>query len=189
MIRTLTLLGALLATGAPAAAADFTMDPPHTIAGFTVVHLAISRIHGTIPLASGTLTVGANGLPSAAQATFDVKNLDSGDDRRDESLRSPNFFDVTQYPTMTFVERSASGTPQAFTLIGDLTLHGTTKSVTIKGSQTGEATLNGKHHVGFTGTTTIDRRDFGLTYGNVIGGALIAGFDVTIELDVDAIQK
>jgi polyisoprenoid-binding protein YceI len=189
MLRTLTLLAALLATIAPAAAADFTMDPPHTIVGFTVVHLAISRVHGTIPLASGSLTVGPAGLPTGAQATFDVKNLDSGDDRRNDSLRSPNFFDVAQYPTMTFVERSITGTPQAFTMIGDLTLHGTTKSITIKGSQTGEATLNGKHHVGYTGTTTIDRRDFGMTYGNVIGGSLIAGFDVAIELDVDAIQK
>jgi polyisoprenoid-binding protein YceI len=189
MLRLLAFALALAAVPGVAAAAEYTIDPVHTDADFTVVHLAVSKVHGSIPLTAGTLTIGADDLPSAGTATFDMKNVSSGDDRRDQSLRGPNFFDVTTYPTMTFVVRTVSGTPQAFALTGDLTLHGVTKPVTLKASEVGSAIVRGQRHIGYTATTSIDRRDFGMTWGNMPGGALIAGFDVAIDIDIDTIQQ
>jgi len=190
MLRSSLLAFALLlATGAAASADDYVLDPVHTQAEFTVVHLAISQVSGHIPLTSGTLTLGANDLPTAATATFDVTALDSGDAHRDGSLKSDSFFDVAQYPTMTFVERKIEGTAQSFTMTGDLTLHGVTKPIVLTGKLIGAAVLRGKRAVGYTATTTFDRRDFGITFGNVMGGNLIAGYDVSVTINVAANAK
>jgi polyisoprenoid-binding protein YceI len=177
------------ATTTAANAADYTLDPVHTQAVFVVTHLAVSKVHGQIPLTAGTLDIGANDLPTGGTATFDVTQLDSNDDNRDKSLKSEAYLDAAKYPTMTFVVRKVVGTPQAFTLTGDLTIHGVTKSVDLKGSEVGSAVVKGARHIGYTATTTIDRRDFGIAFANFAGGSLIAGYNVDISIDVDAVQK
>jgi polyisoprenoid-binding protein YceI len=177
------------ATTTAASAADYTLDPVHTQAVFVVTHLAVSKVHGQIPLTSGTLSIGANDLPTAGTATFDVTRLDSNDPNRDKSLMSENYLDAQKYPTMTFVVRKVDGTPQAFTLTGDLTVHGVTKTVALKGSEVGAAIVKGQRHIGYTATTTFDRRDFGITFATFTGGSLIAGYDVDVSIDVDAVQN
>src|SRR5580698_2748635 len=112
----------LALTIGPAAAADFVLDKPHTQAEFVVTHLALSKVHGEIPLVSGTATIGPNGLPTAASATFDIATLDTHNDFRNNDLRL-HYFEVDKYPTLTFVERSVQGTPAAFKMTGDLTFH------------------------------------------------------------------
>ncbi|MBV9440350.1 MAG: YceI family protein, partial [Candidatus Eremiobacteraeota bacterium] len=120
---------------------------------------------------------------------FDVTKLTTQNDRRDSELRGPDWFDAARYPTMTFVMRSISGTPQAFTMTGDLTLHGQTKPITIAGKLDGTMTdARGHRHVAYEGTATFDRRNWGMTWGSTMGGALIAAYDVTVEVVVDAVS-
>ena len=185
------LIAALLAAfAAPAAAADFNLDKAHTQAAFTVTHLALSKVHGTIPLINGSCQIAANNLPTNCQATFDIKAVDSRDERRDASLRS-EYFDTDKYPTMTFVEKSVSGTPQAFTMVGDLTLHGVTKPVTLTGQMTGSGNFGAgaTHHIAYTASTKIDRRDYGITFAKMLDNQLFAGYDVQIDIEADAAQK
>jgi polyisoprenoid-binding protein YceI len=185
MLRQLAFAIALAATTTAAAgAAQYTFDPLHTRASFTVTHLTISKVNGTFPLtdAPQTLDIGAGDLPTAGTVTFDVNAMDTGDDRRNASLKT-QYLDAAKYPTMTFVVRKVEGTPQAFTLTGDLTLHGVTKPVVLKGSVVGTATIRGKRQIGYSATTTIDRRDFGISFGPVLDGSLIAGYDVAIDIE------
>jgi len=185
MLRQLVLAVALAATTTAAAgAATYTFDPVHTRASFSVTHLTISKVNGTFPLtdAPQTLEIGANDLPTAGTVTFDVNAIDTGDDRRNASLKA-QYLEAAKYPTMVFVVRKVEGTPQAFTLSGDLTLHGVTKPVVLKGSVVGAATIRGKRQIGYSATTTIDRRDFGISFGPVLDGSLIAGYDVVIDIE------
>jgi polyisoprenoid-binding protein YceI len=178
----------LLSLALPAAADEYVLDKPHTQAEFVAVHLAISQVHGQIPLISGTATIGPDELPTAIHATFDVTAVETHDDNRDKTLRD-NYFQVDKYPTMTFVERQATGTPAAFNLTGDLTIHGVTKPVTIKASVIGSGVIKGKKQIGYTGTTTIDRRDFGMTFGPMLNGSLIVGNQITINIETDAVAQ
>jgi len=178
----------LLALGAPVLAADYSLDKAHTQSEFTVTHLSLSKVHGQIPLASGTASVGANQLPAAIDATFDVAGVATQNDRRDKDLRD-NYFEVAKYPTMTFVETGAKGKPEAFTMTGDLTIHGVTKPVTLQSKLDGTAVLRGKRHFAYSGTTTIDRRDFGMTFGPLLDNALIAGYEVTIDIETDVVEN
>jgi polyisoprenoid-binding protein YceI len=189
MIRsTLIAVGLLLSLSMPASAADFVLDKPHTQAEFVAVHLAVSQVHGQIPLISGTATIGANELPTAINASFDVTNLESNDPNRNKSLTG-SYFEAAKYPTITFVETQAKGTPAAFALTGNLTIHGVTKLVTLKSQVVGSAVIKGKRQIGYTATTTIDRRDFGMTFGPLLDGSLIVGYPVTINIETDAIEQ
>jgi polyisoprenoid-binding protein YceI len=189
MIRLPIVTALLLASlSTPAFAADFTLDKAHTQAEFIVTHLSLSKVHGQIPLASGTATIGANSLPLAVNATFDLTGVETQNDRRDKDLRD-NYFEVAKYPTMTFVETGVKGKPDAFAMTGDLTIHGVTKSVVVQSKLDATAVVRGKKHYAYTGTTTIDRRDFGMTFGPVLDGALFAGNEVTINLETDAVES
>ena len=175
----------LLFTCAPAFATDFTLEKAHTQAEFVVTHLALSKVHGQIPLATGTATIADNGLPSAINASFDLTAFGTGNGNRDADLRD-HYFEVAKYPTITFVEKSVKGSPKAFTLTGDLTIHGVTKPVNIATTLDATAVVKGKKHYAYSGTTTIDRRDFGMTFGPLLDGNLIAGDEVTINFETDA---
>jgi polyisoprenoid-binding protein YceI len=174
-----------------ARAGDFVLDTDHTQAEFTVTHLAISHVRGQVPLASGTIAIGANDLPTAVSATLDVKSIETQDADRDRDLRGADWFDVDKYPTMTFVAKKISGTPAAFTIDGDLTFHGVTKPVVLTAKEEGKIVDGrGRTHVGFSAATTIDRRDWGLDWGKTTpGGALVVANDVTIDLNVEAVSK
>lgn len=186
MLRLPIAIGLLLLFAcAPAFAADFTLDKAHTQAEFVVTHMALSKVHGQVPLASGTATIADNGLPSAINASFDLTTFATGNTYRDADLRD-HYFEVTKFPTISFVEKSVKGTPKAFTLTGDLTIHGVTKTVNIATMLDGTAVVRGKRHYAYSGTTTIDRRDYGMTFGPLLDGSLIAGDEVTINFETDA---
>ena len=194
LIRRTFLTVALVAAFAvptPALAADYALDVNHTQAEFVVTHLAISHVRGHIPLTSGTVSVGANDMPAAINATLDVKAIDTQSADRDRDLRGPDWFDVEKFPSMTFVSKKIEGTPQSFTVTGDLTFHGVTKPVTMKGETVGKMTdARGRTHVGYSATTTIDRRQWGLNWGNTTpGGGLVAAYDVQVNLNVEAVAK
>jgi len=183
-------LSAVLASSmaAPALAIDATLDIPHTQAQFTVTHLALSKVHGQLPLVSGTVSFNDAGLPTAGTATFDVKSVDTKDTNRDRSLRD-DYFETGKFPTLTFVEKKVEGTPAAFKMTGDLTLHGVTKSVVLTGKVDNSLVLGGKKHVAYSASTVIDRRDYGIVFAKMLDNQLFAGYDVTIEIECDATEK
>jgi polyisoprenoid-binding protein YceI len=189
VIKRLVFAATLVAaSAAPAFATDATLDPPHTQAQFTVTHLALSKVHGQLPLISGTVTFNDAGLPTASAASFDMKGVDTHDENRDKSLRS-DYFETDKFPTMTFTEKGVTGTPSAFKMTGDLTLHGVTKPVVLTGTVDGTATMRGKKHVAYTAHTVIDRRDFGIVFAKMLDNALFAGNEVTIDIEADATEK
>ncbi len=188
--RTILATALVAALAAPALAADYAVDPAHSQATFTVSHLTVTKVSGQIPVQSATVVTGANDLPAKIEATLDLKGIDTREPDRDKDLRSDDFFDVAKYPTMTFVSRKVEGTPSGFNLTGDLTFHGVTKPVTLAAKLEGKVTDGkGRTHLGYSATTTIDRRDWGLNWGKMNGGALIVGNEVTISLTVEAVSR
>jgi polyisoprenoid-binding protein YceI len=189
--RSIAAAALVAALAAPALAADYAVDPAHTQATFTVTHLAISRVSGKVPVTSGTVSLGANDVPSAISMTLSAKDIDTQSADRDKDLRSPDWFDVDKFPTMTFVAKSVTGTAQALNITGDLTMHGVTKPVTFTAKEIGKMTdARGRTHVGYSASTTLDRRNWGLNWGRTTpGGSLIAGNDVTIDLNVEIVSK
>jgi polyisoprenoid-binding protein YceI len=189
--RSIAAAALVAALAAPVLAADFAVDPAHTQATFTVTHLAISRVSGKVPVTSGTVSLGSNDVPSAISMTLSAKDIDTQSADRDKDLRSPDWFDVDKFPTMTFVSKSVTGTPQALNIAGDLTMHGVTKPVTFTAKEIGKMTdARGRTHVGYSASTTLDRRTWGLNWGRTTpGGSLIAGNDVTIDLNVEIVSK
>jgi polyisoprenoid-binding protein YceI len=187
------LIAAALVAGlaVPALAADYGIDPNHTQATFTVTHLAISRVSGKVPVSTGSVAIGSTGIPTAISVTFSAKDIDTQSADRDKDLRSPDWFEVDKYPTMTFVSKTITGTPQAFSIVGDLTMHGVTKPVTLAAKELGKMTdARNRTHVGYTATGTLDRRDWGLNWGKTTpGGALIAAYEVTLDINVEVVSK
>jgi polyisoprenoid-binding protein YceI len=190
MIRSSFVTALLLASlCAPVSAADFVLDKAHTQIEFVTRHLTSGEVLGQLPLVSGTATIGANNLPTAVKATFDVTSLRTQNAARDKDLRD-NYFEVAQYPTITFMERLAQGTPEAFTMTGDLTIHGVTKPVTLTAKVDSVAIVKGKKHIAFTAATTIDlHREFDITFSPLLDDVLIASGGVMINIETDAIEQ
>jgi polyisoprenoid-binding protein YceI len=182
----LTAIALAVFCASPVRAAEYAFDPVHSQANFTVTHLALSKVHGVVPMISGTMAIDANGMPTAAQATFDLTKVDSHDENRDASVRN-DIFEVTKFPTMTFVASKFAGTPNAFTMTGNLTLHGVTRAVTLVCSSDGTAIVRNKRHYAFSGNVTIDRRDWDMHFNKAVDGALFAGNEVLIDVEVEAI--
>ena len=191
MLRPLLAAAFVAALTAPALAADYAVDANHTQATFTVTHLAISRVSGKVPVTAGTVTLGANEIPTAISMTLSAKDIDTQSAGRDRDLRGADWFDVDKFPTMTFTAKSITGTPQALNIAGDLTMHGVTKPITFTAKELGKMTdARGRTHVGYSAATTLDRRQWGLLVGATTpGGALIAGYDVTIDLNVEIVSR
>jgi polyisoprenoid-binding protein YceI len=172
---------------------QWKIDGMHSEADFAIKHMSISTVHGTFRGISGTITYDpADVAKSGVEATIDVTSVDTGVAPRDKHLKSPDFFDTDKFPTMTFKSTSVHKAGDHYDVTGDLTLHGVTKPVVLKLEDPGKAEtgMDGKSvHRGFTATTTINRKDFGLTWnGTLKSGDAVLGDDVKIELDIEGSQ-
>ncbi|HEY0384305.1 MAG TPA: YceI family protein [Candidatus Elarobacter sp.] len=191
MLRPLLAAAFVAALTVPALAADYAVDAAHTQATFTVTHLAISRVSGKVPVTGGTVSLAANDVPTAISMTLSTKDIDTQSADRDRDLRGADWFETDKFPTMTFTAKSITGTPQALSISGDLTMHGVTRPVTFTAKEIGKMTdARGRTHVGYSAATTLDRRQWNLNWGRTTpGGSLIAGNDVTIDLNVEIVSK
>jgi polyisoprenoid-binding protein YceI len=180
--------GALLANTA-AFAATYSIDGSHSTAGFRVKHL-VSKVTGSFKDFSGTFTFDEKN-PKAIQGKFSAKaeSIFTNDAKRDEHLRSPDFFEVAKYPTVDFVakEMKAAG-KNKYKLSGDFTLHGVTKPVTFDVEYLGAgADPWGNQKVGFTALAKINRKDFGMVWNKTLDkGGLLVGEEVELEIQVEA---
>jgi polyisoprenoid-binding protein YceI len=172
---------------------QWKIDSMHSDAGFAIKHMSISTVHGSFHGVSGVIKFDPTDVAkSGVEATIDVTSVDTGVAPRDNHLKSPDFFDVAKFPTMTFKSTNVHKSGEGFEVVGDLTLHGVTKQVVLRLDEVGKAEtgMDGKStHRGFTATTTIHRKDFGLTWnGTLKSGDAVLGEDVRIELDIEAVQ-
>lgn len=196
VIGKIAVFAALLATAGLTVSAQtskWQIDPAHSEADFTVRHMGIANVHGRFGNITGTLTLDEKDITkSSTNTTIDTSTLDSGVAQRDTYLKSADFFDVTKYPQMTFVSKSVSNNNGQLQLIGDLTIHGVTKSVTLAldGPSKEQQDPYGKTRRGFSATTTIHRQDFGLVWsGNLKSGDAVVADDAKIELDIELIKQ
>lgn len=159
------------------------MDPVHSTAQFTARHFGVVPVIGTIPIRSASVKlVYGTQVPVAVTADFDPSKLDTHDDRRDNDLRSPHFFDVATLPVMRFVSTRIEGDAKHFTVTGDLTMHGQTHLVTLNAQVVGAGkSPRGRPIIAYVATVTVDRTQWGMTYG-----PLIVGKDVDISVNVEA---
>ncbi|MDO5493534.1 MAG: YceI family protein [Nesterenkonia sp.] len=166
-------------------AGTWNYDPSHSEVGLTVRHAGISKTRATFEDVRSTLEVGADGI-AAVEAQVQAASFSSGNEDRDGHIRSEDFLDAEQHPVLTFRAEGAAVTEEEFELSGDLTIRGVTRPVTFDAEFGGQAVDPfGATRAGFSATTTISRKDFGLTWNAALeaGGVLVSD-KVKIELEV-----
>lgn len=187
-------LAATLLALAPvlALAADWNIDPAHTQASFAVKHLVVSTVRGEFGKTTGTVHLDDADLTrSSVEATIDAATVSTRNPDRDAHLRSPDFFDVARYPTITFrstkVQKAAAG---ALAVSGDLTLRGVTRPVTLDVTISPEVKgMGGETRRAFSATTRINRQDYGLRWSKAVEAGPVVGDEVTISIDVEAVRE
>lgn len=188
-------LGVLLAaTPVWVEAATWQIDPDHAFIEFKVKHLMVSSVKGAFAKAAGTVEVDDADLAKArVEVIIDTASPNTNHAKRDEHLRSPDFFDVARFPAMTFVsKRVILEGGKVSKVLGDLTIRGTTREVILDVAGFTPAIKDpwGNLRRGATASAELDRRDFGLTWNKLLEtGGVVVGDEVKISLDVELIRK
>ena len=182
-----------LALPAVAPAATWTIDPDHSNVGFKVRHLMVSNVRGNFEKHVGTVEINDRDITkSTVSVTVDTASLNTNVAKRDAHLRSPDFFDVVKYPTMTFVSKKVVRAGQdRLKITGDLTLHGVTREVVldVEGPSQESKDPWGNIRRGASASTTVNRKDFGLLWNKTLEtGGVVVGDDVTITLEIEMIK-
>lgn len=176
----------------PPEVSKWAIDGSHSKIGFKVRHLGIAAVRGQFNEYDAALAFDPQDLTTIeANATIQVNSIDTGNERRDNHLRSPDFFAAEEHPAMTFVStgvRNVDGT--TFELVGDLTIRGTTKEVVLDGEFLGTAKMGDSERAGIVAEGTIDRFDYGLTWDRLTeAGGLVVGREVDIVLELEVIKE
>ncbi len=192
MKKVILLSGAVLLLAATASADTWNFDIPHSSVGFTVTHLVIAKVHGKFNDFGGTIEFdGKNVEGGSIDVAIQMASIDTDNEKRDNHLKSPDFFDVEKFPVMTFKSRKiVDEEGNNFKIIGDLTIRDVTK----------EVTLNAEHHgtvkdpwggtrAAFSATGKINRQDFGVKWNKALetGGYLVSD-EVTIIIEAELVK-
>jgi polyisoprenoid-binding protein YceI len=186
--RSLTIAIAFsFALPAAAQVETWEIDPNHTAAQFSVKHMAISTVRGAFTKVIGTVTYDPSDVTKTGiDASIDANSVDTRVSMRDDDLRSPHFFDVAKYPTITFKSKHAEAAGSGkLKITGDLTMHGVTKEVVldVDGPSAAVKDPKGNSHMGASATTKVNRNDFGMS-----GHEGVVGEEVTITIDTEMIK-
>ena len=169
------------------------IDSSHSSVHFSVRHLVIAKVRGTFARWSGTVQVPDGDFSKATVAvTIDASSIDTGVAQRDAHLKSPDFFDVAQYPELRFVGKRVQPRSGAdIDVVGDLTIKGITREVVLRVEQLGQAKDPwGNLRAAFSAKTSIDRKDFGLTWNQVLEtGGVMVGDRIEIEAEIQAVKQ
>jgi polyisoprenoid-binding protein YceI len=174
-------------------ASTWQIDPAHSNASFSIRHLMISNVRGEFGKVTGTINWDDTDVSkSTAEATIDTTTINTHEPKRDEDLKSPNFFDVAKYPTITFKSTTVKKVgPDRLSITGDLTMHGVTKPVTLDATYTHELKDPwGNTRRGASARTKLNRKDFDLKYNKTLeSGGVVVGDEVDVTLDLELIKK
>ena len=170
----------------------WAVDPSHSRVEFQVKHLGIATVRGHFAKFGGTLKIGEDLASAKANGTVEAASVSTNEEGRDTHLRSGDFFDVEQYPQITFDSRSIAPTGEdTFEITGDLTLHGVTRELTLKAEITGtEQDPWGNDRVGLEVTGQLERGDYGITFNQALGsGNVMVSDKVKLHLDISAVKQ
>jgi len=178
---------------APGTVSTWNIDPSHSVTEFKVKHMMISNVRGRFNGLSGTLKLDETDYThSAVEVSIPASSLKTGDDQRDGHLKSADFFDVENFPMLTFKSTNIDSTGGGnYAVTGDLTIHGITKPVTLAVEDVSEPSKDpwGNHRIGLSGSAKINRKEFGLTWNSALeAGGVLVGEEVTISLEVEFIK-
>jgi polyisoprenoid-binding protein YceI len=195
MKRLLASISTIIVLSLPALASAtiWNIDPDHTNIGFKVRHLMISNVKGSFNKHSGVVDINDKDITkSKVQVSIDTASINTNVQKRDDHLRSADFFDVAKYPTMTFVSKKvAKAGEDKLKVTGDLTLHGITKEVVldVEGPSKESRDPYGYIRSGAVASTKINRKDFGLVWNKALEtGGVVVGEEVTINLEIEMIK-
>lgn len=180
-----------VSTVADAEIARYDIDPEHTTVGFSAVHMLVSNVQGQFKVFSGFIEMDPEAKAvNTAEVTIKAWSISTHHHQRDAHLRSPDFLDVDKYPAMTYKLKSYRKTGDRHTAIGDLTLHGVTKEVTLVGNLMGVTKdPTGAIRAGFRLEGKLNRRDFNVNFSATLdNGGMIVSDEVTIKIDMECIK-
>ncbi len=178
-------------TGNLPAPGVYTIDPVHSTVGFVARHLVASKVRGRFTDFAGTITIGETPETSSVEAVVQAASITTDNEMRDGHLKSADFLDLENSPTLTFTSTKVSAKGDDFELVGDVTLRGVTKSVvfSLEFLGSGPSMTPGATVTGFEARAEIDRRDFGVSFqGNLENGSLIVGNKIVLEFAIEAHQ-
>lgn len=173
-------------------AGTFALDPTHTRVGFVARHLMVSKVRGNFTEVSGEINVAEDPLASTVNVRISAASIETRVGDRDNHLRSVDFLDVENYPDLTFRStRVLEPAGNEFKLVGDLTIRGVTREVTLDVEYEGLATSPwGQEVIGFSASGEIDREEFGITWNQALEtGGVLVGKKVKIEIEAEAIRQ
>jgi len=167
------------------------IDPGHTEVAFIGRHFMLTKVRGRFTGVSGVIEVAEQPGDTTVDVTIDMTSVESGNQARDEHLRSADFFDVEHYPAATFSARASGWQGTTGVLAGELTLRGVTRPVSLQAEYLGYAADPwGGHRVVFTAAGTVDREDWGLTWNLPLdGGGLVVSKEIRIEIELEAVLQ
>ena len=174
-------------------AKDYKIDPDHSSVGFSVKHLVISKTKGKFNEFEGTFSYDPkNSKTWKTEVAINVESIDTENKKRDDHLRSEDFFDAGKFPKITFMSKKVTHVSGKKAKVqGDLTIRGVTKPVTLDVTRNGEMTDPwGNERAGFSAVTKINRKDFGMTWNKALEtGGVLVGDDIEIMIEVEGIAK
>ncbi len=170
-------------------AGTWSIDPVHSEVGFSVRHMMVSKVRGKFTTFSGEIVTGEQPADSSVTAEIDLSSIDTGNDQRDAHIRSADFFEVENYPKMTYKSTAVRADGDDYILDGELTLKGVTKNVPLRLELNGFGPdAFGGTRAGFTATAEINRRDFGVNFNAPLqNGGVVVSDKVTIHLEIEAV--
>ena len=173
-----------------ATTSTWTIDPSHSNVEFAVKHMMFTTVKGSFEGVSGTITLDeANLANSSVSVEIDASTINTRDQKRDAHLRSGDFFNVEQFPTITFVSTRVEPQGDRLKVTGDLTMHGVTREVVLDAEMTGRGMSPfGFEVMGYEATTKLNREDFGLTWNAALEtGGVLVGNEIKISIDIEAV--
>lgn len=193
LARTLTVGALLLGLATPLQAAVYTADTSHSTVGFSVRHLMITNVRGEFTDFTATVNWDPANLDAfSVEAVIKAASINTQNQRRDDHLRNPDFFDVEKFPELRFVSKKVARDGAGLKVTGDLTMHGVTREVvlSVEGPTPPITDPWGNERIGVSATTKINRTDYGLTWNRALeAGGVTVGEEVTINLDLSLVKQ
>ena len=170
--------------------ATWTIDPVHSEVGFSVRHMMVSKVRGRFTAFSGQIVTADDPTKSSVTAEIDLSSINTGQEQRDEHIKSADFFEVETYPTMTYRSTGVKVEDGEYVLAGDLTLKGVTRSVPLKLELQGFGPdAYGGYRAGFTATGEINRSDFNVSFNApMANGGVVVGDKIQLQLEIEAVK-